>query len=443
LHKIQEFLEHVWQDMAARKSSSMATALTTNFALELACKNEQEVLSLMPNLHDEGSYTTMIKHLLHVAVASMLSQDEKTFDIGETSKAPQFDEFVYSSTFSSLINYKKNHVPVNNDFLAVVPISATYAKYPNLTPSNPDWAAEDQLLDQMLLDLDLPLSFKATEEEKTKGQCVRNPAQKWPKGLRLLSIQDAATMGLQSVVERGLLDTRMVFKARIILDIHKVFGIRVSQGYKDLLLRGAEVAEATGVTWSRDPEVMNARGGRVETLSELHKKWSGESARYQAIKLSQDVQVLIRENRMVGFKQSLEHMSRLGPAGLRSSLGFVSAHPDPAFFYKNNPIYCGLESLKPDIGLEHLGIDLANSFCSFAAVAHLYNALQQSERIQGRWNTLDKVIEAHMHALFRGGLPTKEEQTISCFMLCMGVPYSSFASKHKGPNMDLVLKKQK
>ena len=54
---------------------------------------------------------------------------------------------------------------------------------------------------------------------------------------------------------------------------------------------------------------------------------------------------------------------------------------DPAFAIKCNSLYCGSLAFNIAIDMEIAGIKLANHHLTIFAVAHLYNALQQTQVI--------------------------------------------------------------
>lgn len=408
LHRIQDFLQQVWKQVAAGDVSFMVASLTTNLALQLVHSTEQEVLSQLASSEERGEYATLMFHLLPMLMEWLTGG----VSIAQKARDSQFPGFVYSSTFCILTNYKHGR-QASGGVPAVVPHSTVYD--PDNTLPDPDLAAEDRLLNQLLLDLQIKMVLNEGPPRLGSSSLNSTSREFSPK-----CVEDVLTTGLLSVIENPGNDVKLhvVFGARVLLDINKILGTEVDNGYKSLLHQGAVIDKNTGITW-------NDRGGWLQTRQELEKDLGSIDVVNQALKISCMVQVLIRGNHMFGGKYSF--LQSVKPVTLASSPGLVLPDPDPAFFHKHNPIYCGLESLKLVLGCEHMGISFGNSFRSLAAVAHLYNALRQTGRIKGRWDSLDRMIEVHMSSIFEGSLPTTEEQFIKRVMLCMKIPSSCFA----------------
>jgi hypothetical protein len=159
-------------------------------------------------------------------------------------------------------------------------------------------------------------------------------------------------------------------------------------------------------------------------------KWLRKDIGIQAVCLAFMFKKLIKENAIISNKTMFLSPGIQGGSWAKQSfsrdnaaLGAYAIWPskDPSFFAINNPINAGLESLRLVIGLDKTGIDLANAFGSIAPMAHLYNTLQQCGLLRGRWYALDKFITAHISPLFKGSLPTTQDQSIRRFFLCVQV----------------------
>lgn len=233
--------------------------------------------------------------------------------------------------------------------------------------------------------------------------------------------EDSITTGLLTVVGRGSIDDHVVFKARVLLDIHRIMGASSSDAYEALLTCGATIHKDLGITWGRDPETVKLRSGCVQTRDELLNQFHSEDNSARALQLSTTVRKIVHENSMVEFKRAFME------AGDGKSQENIPLNPDPAFYFKHNPVYSGVESLELAVDLENLGVDLANSFASLAAVAHIYNCLQQTQRLKGRWHSLDKAINVNMSALFLGDFPITNQQIQKRFLLCIKIPSSTVA----------------
>jgi hypothetical protein len=74
MNKIREFLTRIWKDVAAEKLDSMAASITTNAALELVRKAEEEIILLWPELRNSHTFPLMLGQLLPAVDTSFSSQ---------------------------------------------------------------------------------------------------------------------------------------------------------------------------------------------------------------------------------------------------------------------------------------------------------------------------------------------------------------------------------
>lgn len=93
---------------------------------------------------------------------------------------------------------------------------------------------------------------------------------------------------------------------------------------------------------------------------------------------------------------------------------YRSAGLDPSKFlsmpnspFSQNPILCGLYTLRIQLETEDTGIRGADHWWAVMPMAHLYNALKQVCTNPPSWPAMDRLIEAHTpECLFLGGAPT-------------------------------------
>lgn len=111
--------------------------------------------------------------------------------------------------------------------------------------------------------------------------------------------EDSITTGLLTVVGRGSIDDHVVFKARVLLDIHRIMGASSSDAYEALLTCGATIHKDLGITWGRDPETVKLRSGCVQTRDELLNQFHSEDNSARALQLSTTVRKIVHENSMV------------------------------------------------------------------------------------------------------------------------------------------------
>jgi hypothetical protein len=144
--------------------------------------------------------------------------------------------------------------------------------------------------------------------------------------------------------------------------------------------------------------------------------------------LSLRIKEVVEENPLVRFKQhSLETLPKPASKAFPANSGLIFPSRDPCFMYKNNPVYCGLESVYNSTRMHEIAIDSANCFCYFAGVVHIYNAVKQLGLVRGRWENLEAAMDIHIRPLFRGSLPTTKQQIYQRLCLMLKVPVANFA----------------
>ena len=77
--------------------------------------------------------------------------------------------------------------------------------------------------------------------------------------------------------------------------------------------------------------------------------------------------------------------------------------------------------------MEKADITFANHQLTIFAMAHLYNLLQQTKVIQGKWPELDRIIQLHIGQLFAGQLPTRPSECHTRLSMRMGTTANAFA----------------
>jgi hypothetical protein len=93
--------------------------------------------------------------------------------------------------------------------------------------------------------------------------------------------------------------------------------------------------------------------------------------------------------------------------------------------------------------MENVGVELSNRLCSLAPMAHLYNALGQTQLLTESWPAMDQAIEANLSLLFHGSVPVTAHQISSRYILCMNFPITVGARNHRRrkPNWKAIMKR--
>lgn len=208
---------------------------------------------------------------------------------------------------------------------------------------------------------------------------------------------------------------------------------------------GDTASKALGIKWHSVGTP--ARPGHLEDIvqstDKLRTAWVSTNNISTAILTSCRINAFIRTISTVKFKERMvkEYLvASKNPSDasenedqprIHASSETIMASPDPKFYYRHQPVYCGIQKLGIQLALNSLGINVANTFGSLVAVAPLYNALHQTKLITAYWTDLDTVIQAHISNIFKGSLPQTPKQMSYRFMLCVRAPVSTFAANRR------------
>ncbi|KAI9647766.1 hypothetical protein NHQ30_004154 [Ciborinia camelliae] len=436
LQRIQEYLKETWKLVAKGELDTVTAALVSNLSLNLARQTEDELISTYPNFFGKVPSYISIATVLH-EVQLNNSRVERQDGV---SKSSSLDEFIYYSTFLILYKYQKFGQMQSNGAQCVIPMNTMFSTVdsaftrlgipvmPAMAATNASWKNEDMLLSQMLIDLTKSEyvtfynSMNFNEEIKKQRQASGTTVP-WP-------FEDEFTKGLISSSVTDNIRVSVVFGARAIMDIVQILGDDAGNAYESLRRKASVASHTLRIRFDRTKEA-----GFQNSLKELDRDWITQAATQRAIDLGHRIQETVKNSAFVRVKSShLRAMKNVIPdhhslfdefKNLKRETIWPSE--DRAFYYNNNPIYCGLEWFRIAINMEKEGIILCNTVTSFFAVAHLYNALRQDGFIQGKWAALDNAIALHLGQLFNGILPTSGKQIISRFLMKTGVPASAFA----------------
>ena len=350
------------------------------------------------------------------------------------------DEYIFLSTYLSL-EKNKYCAESHQGMFSVPSVGKVGSQAPLLkseTKISTSWAAEDLILSQLQLDLRYMKQHDGSPE--LREHIIGNA---------IVGIKQGPMIGGISVSLASFAQERIalssVFGVRIILDILAILGDKAPCLWDDLESFGDTASKALGIKWHSvsTPAKPGHLEDIVQSIQELRSAWVSHRNVSTAILTSCRINASTRTISSVKFK---ERMVKEYLAASRNLSGTsenedqprintspepIMASTDPKFCYRHQPVHCGIQRLGIHLALNSLGIDLANSFGSVVAVAHLYNALHQTKLITTDWKDLDTVIQAHMSNIFKGSLPQTPKQMSNRFMLCCGAPASTFAANRR------------
>jgi hypothetical protein len=252
----------------------------------------------------------------------------------------------------------------------------------------------------------------------------------------------------------------MVFQARVLLDLHMVIGSSIKDAYQKLRQQAANAYDALSIRWE-SKSVNDRRTLLVREIcnhsdnQKLLREWGSHKILFEVNMISLFISEVIGTNNWVQNKATIVALDSYNPREPQS------AHPDlprkcicykaqvifmpryPAFIQNQNPVYCGLESLRCAINVERASVLYDNATYSFACVAHLYNVAKQLGLLKGHLDGLERVMNVHVGTLFNGELPSTGLQMSRRFLIRMKFPATTFArnSGSQGPKSDARLAK--
>ncbi|KAE8449379.1 hypothetical protein EG329_008280 [Mollisiaceae sp. DMI_Dod_QoI] len=371
-----------------------------------------------------------------------------------------FDEFVFTSVFHSL--EKCRTMIKYGELPTVMPLALLYVAEPALIPANRIPTFEDDLLSQIMLEMDLLVMFgKLPAKQIEKARRAGMLEKRGDGYVKINGVSDEITKALEAVrgfEEQRELSVAQVFMARIQLDILSILGADKACGIHEDLVKRAVAADARlEITWTVNMKGLDGTDRCDQTGEELKEKWGREKSIIAAVCLSNQVNSIIMRPPLVALKhlgfgkaltEEFDHWSEDAITYMRKAgvvIKKLVPSPDPLFFFRSMPLYCGLEALRTTAELHNLGTNLANDFFSFVVIAHLYNALQLSGYLQSQWPLMDQAIQANLSCVFNGSLPDTMKKCTSRLFLSIGIPAEFFSRKyhHEIPDFFSVVKKRK
>ena len=440
LHGIQSFIQEIWKEYKTNKCDLTVASVTTNLAFNLVRRAEDELIAnLDPKRYSKPkSYYALAMTIFYEDSYARGECPEKKLASNESLRLTPFDDFIYLPTARTLSMFQRMMtlgVPYPQP---MPPFRFSYIARPELLELPEIKKAEQEhlllsqiLIDSSLIDLLIPVLTKQRRREAP--------------------LEDEFSDGLLKLRKEGEVSAWIVFASKVILDIHDILGADVTRGYRELSQagvaatkildfhpKGNELLLGGGLCWqSKDV-------GVVQDIYDFANFWIKEAplpsakAMFAADqeprsepqdlhKLPQEVQDHLRARGIHNDDVLPEHEANAE----KLNLSFITPAEDPAFIYKSNPLYCGSLAFNIAIDMEIAGIKLANHHLTIFAVAHLYNALQQTNVVRGKWPELDKIIQLHIGQLFAGKLPTKPSECHTRLSVRMGASASDFARNRR------------
>lgn len=441
LHRIQDFLKETWKMNKAGTLDLVTAAMTTDMALDLVRRAEEDIIAAAPGLLAKPrSYEAISLIIFYADSFSKGDDPEEKLKSSDTLKLTEFDEFIYLSTARILMKFERvASFKVVEYPQPVPPVRCSYISRPELLelPEVKKWENDDRCLSQLLMDMSCHDMFRDIARDR-----------------EVTPVEDELSNGLLKLRKEGEVSVWIVFASKVFLDIQDILGRAVGQCYQelrdaavsantilDLHVEGEElVPGGSGERWlTRDAaQVLNLHNILTfwiidNTFPELKEMIlaASDSPSDKLISL-EDVDQETREHIMrelrakgrdVDDGPSQEHIEN----AKRLDLRIITPATDPSFLFLQNPLYSGTLAFNLVADMEEVGITLANHHLTIFAISHLYNALQRMGILETRWPEMDHLIKLQIKPLFAGQLPTTPKEFHSRFSLQLGYSTRNFA----------------
>ncbi|CAL8575762.1 hypothetical protein XPA_001666 [Xanthoria parietina] len=444
LHRIQDFLKETWKKYKDGDLDLSTCAMTTNLALDLVRRAEEDIIGQAPVLLGGQRSYEAISILIFYTESFKNGQDPtKLLESDESLKITPFDEFIYLSTARILIKFQQMSALKIAYPQPVPSVRMSYLSRPDLLdlPQVKKWEEEDEFLSQLLMDMSLDDTVSKAMKEINKDR--KAPAV------------DELTKGFYKLRREGEVSTWIVFAARVLLDIRDIMGKDMSRGHQEQAAAGRAAfktldmtVEGNGALTPKGLRWKGKDGAHVMSLwcmlqyysihdsfPMMKQKWLAEKAHvvdsYQSFdQLPPEWQEEVKsrcQSKGIETQPPPEMTGNLQQVGLRP----IKHATDPNFLATSNPIASGTLMFNIHLDMEHAGTALANHHQSIFAIAHLYNAARQTKTLTSSWPAMEQVMQLQITELFAGQLPQTPKDFQSRYALRLGISAQHFARNQR------------
>jgi len=239
MHRMLAFIKDTWTKVGTKDLDDMTAALITNLTIEVVQKAEEDLLHAYPHRINKSTSFDNICELI-ISMPSPTNPSDHDLGMeqnGESEKFGCLSDFVFGSLWLTLSKYShrsfshKEYSP----WKMVQPMRSDMGK--ELTPENPDFIEEDELLTQILLDLEFYPPYVEMDkvfEKMNYDEVYRRET---------VPVKDIITTGLRDFIVTSRISVLAVFAARALLDIRKILGDNSKDSYTTLRQRAADDLE--------------------------------------------------------------------------------------------------------------------------------------------------------------------------------------------------------
>ena len=445
LHRLQNALRETWESYKAGTCDLVLASVVTNLAFSLVRRAEEEIITLDPERYSKPrSYESLSLEIFYADSFGKGEDPEARLASNDMLRITPFDDFIYLPTARTLMKFQQLMKLEAGYPQPVPPFRFSYISRPELLelPETKKKEKEDHLLTQILIDSSLN---DVIHDDKLAHKTGQKPP-----------VEDEFSNGLERLRNAGEISIWVVFASRIILDIQDLLGKDVGRGYDDLRSAAQDAlnvfdfhVEGNELVPGGNGECFHAKDADLPLNIHNYLNYWVVQAPLPSVKALCDQgktgqhtgiddlppearEQVLREMRARGIDVDNSNvLPEHNATAEKMDLKPIKPAEDPNFLYANNPLYGGTLMFNLALDMEKAGIAFANHHLTIFAMAHLYNVLQKTNLIQGKWPELDGLIQLHIGQLFAGQLPTKPSECHSRLSIRMGTTASAFARNQR------------
>lgn len=374
LHNMQDFILQTWQEYRDNKLDLMTASVVTDTALQLAQAAIEELVrdpSIFPGLKgDEMALQQMLYDVTCKARGQSVNPSVELgmpFNVDAADTANWFFIVPRILLTSFVPVMQRDDMP---DFIK------GYFGVMDKTADRSRMSVIERLSEDKILLLELLPEFCMM---KTHGI-------KWP-------VRDEVTYGFVEFASTKRPTLWHCFAAQILLDIYDTLRLNPAGPWNDLRMAGLRISKTIA---------------DFEALSATHPKpafWPKEG----------DLEISYIQHCIDGcIRHDIQHAAW----ELEMSVQVHEEH----FFFKKNPILCGLLMFQLNSRMQIIGQGLVNQWYDVQQMAFLYNLVQQVPDVRLDWPDIEAFISIHgENRIFVGDRPKNAAESLNRFEAATGI----------------------
>ncbi|KAE9369320.1 hypothetical protein N431DRAFT_413162 [Stipitochalara longipes BDJ] len=389
LDRLRSYISNLWVEFKEEKIDIITASVTTNTAIQLAIRTQNEILIAFPECSD---YQKILETLvLYFAKAQGLNETE-----GEVEVDDDVAQWIFAPAHSILDSFCDVLDPKR------VPIMKR-GHFGVYDPQKDRSALSDveKNTEDFVLLMDILPEFCFIAKHKIH-----------------LFAKDELTKGLCRMVLTKDIPVWLTFATTVFLDIHHTLRDEVIVIPRTLL--GTAVIATENIN-----RYLELSGGLIKPATWPKKN---EDALRAFVK---EMDYCISNDPIFPLKEAHLRREKCPP-------------PEPSewfWLYKRHPVLCGVMQFTIMLATQQWGLMMVNAMGTAIFPAHFYNSMRQLEEPVRSWHLMDELISLHGEdKVFIGAKPTTIVDCWKQFCLTLGVSAENFARNRR--NTKLVASKK-